>query len=133
MKNDFLCPYCKGKLNVKGSIVLSIRKEDQKRGLLFLSTNLGNYETTTHSTFKLNEGEHLDILCPMCHANLQAIEIDENLAKVLMTDESQKVYEIVFSEIAGEHATYKLVDHMMESYGEHTDHYVNHFGAKSKL
>ena len=133
MKNDFLCPYCKGKLNVKGNMVLSIKKEDQKRGLLFLSPNLGNYETTTNPSFKIKEGEHLDILCPMCHANLQAIEFDENLAKVLMTDDSQKVYEIVFSEIAGEHATYKLVDHMLESYGEHTDQYVNHFGAKSKL
>lgn len=133
MKNDFLCPYCKGKLNVKGNIVLSVRTESQQRGLVFLSPKLGNYETTTNSSFSMKDGEHLDFFCPICHSNLAAIEIDENLARVFMTDESQKVYEIVFSEIAGEHCTYKLVDHMIESYGEHVEHYVNHFGAKSNF
>lgn len=133
MKNDFLCPYCKGKLNIEGNIVLSVRTESQKRGLVFLSPSLGNYETTTHPSFEMKEGEHLDFFCPICHANLAAIEFDDNLAKVFMTDESQKVYEIVFSEIAGEHCTYKLVDHMIESYGEHKNQYVNHFGAKPNM
>jgi len=133
MKNDFLCPFCKGVLNVKNNIVLAVRTESQKRGLVFISPKLGNYETTTHPTFHMKEGEHLDILCPMCHANLQAIAIDKNLARILMMDEAQKVYEIVFSEIAGEHCTYKLVDHMIESYGEDQNQYVNHFGAKSNL
>lgn len=133
MKNDFLCPYCKGKLNVKSNLILAVRTESQKRGLILLSPKLGNYQIATHPTFQLKEGEHLEIFCPMCHANLKAIEIDENLAKIIMTDESQKVYEIVFSEIAGEHCTYKLVDSMMESYGEHQSNYVNHFGAKARL
>ena len=133
MKNDFLCPYCKGKLKVKENIVLTVRTEDQQRGLVFISPKLGNYETTTNPNFKLKKGEHLDILCPMCHANLQAMEINENLAKIFMTDESQKVYEIIFSEIAGEHCTYKLVDHMVESYGEHKSNYVNFFGAKPNM
>ncbi|MCB0743924.1 MAG: hypothetical protein KDC52_11190 [Ignavibacteriae bacterium] len=133
MKNDFLCPYCKGKLNVKGNIVLSVHTASNKLGLVFLSPKLGNYETTKHPKFEIKKGEHLDFFCPICHANLAAIEFNENLAKIFMTDENQKVYEIVFSEIAGEHCTYKLVDHMIESYGEHTDNYVNHFGAKSRL
>jgi uncharacterized protein YbaR (Trm112 family) len=133
MKKDYLCPYCKGQLKVNKNIVLSVHTESQKVGLIFLSPELGNYKRLTHPSFEIKEGEHLDIFCPICHANLQAIEFDENLAKVFMTDESQKVYEIVFSEIAGEHCTYKLVDSMIESYGEHNDHYVNHFGAKSNL
>ncbi|MDX1699753.1 MAG: hypothetical protein R3250_03995 [Melioribacteraceae bacterium] len=133
MKNNFLCPYCKGVLNVKENIVLTVRTQKLERGLVFISPKLGNYETTTHPTFKLEEGEHLDILCPMCHANLQAIAVNENLARILMTDESQKVYEIIFSEIAGEHCTYKLVDHMIESYGEHKNNYVNYFGAKPNM
>lgn len=133
MKKDYLCPYCKGKLNVNQNIVLSVHTESQKVGLIFLSPELGNYKRTTHPSFKVKEGEHLDIFCPICHANLQAIEFDQNLAKVYMTDESQKVYEIVFSEIAGEHCTYKLVDHNFESFGEHQNQYVNHFGAKSRF
>ncbi len=131
MKNDFLCPYCKGKLNIKGNIVLSVHTESNKNGLVFLSPKLGNYETIKHPKFEIKDGEHLDFFCPICHANLAAIEFSENLAKIFMTDESQKVYEIVFSEIAGEHCTYKLVDSMIESYGENLDKYVNHFGAKS--
>ena len=133
MKKDYLCPYCKGKLNVNKNIVLSVHTESNNRGLIFISPELGNYKTITHPSFEIKEGEHLDIFCPICHANLQAIEIDKNLAKVMMMDESQKVYEIVFSEIAGEHCTYKLVDQSIESYGEHTEHYRNHFGAKSNF
>ncbi|MBK7106369.1 MAG: hypothetical protein IPH62_13905 [Ignavibacteriae bacterium] len=133
MKNNYLCPYCKGQLNVKSNIVLAVRTEAQKRGLILLSSKLGNYQVTTHPSFQLKEGEHLEIFCPMCHANLKAIEFDDNLAKMFMMDESQKVYEIIFSEIAGEHCTYKLVDSMIESYGEHQNNYVNHFGAKARL
>lgn len=133
MKKDYLCPYCKGKLNVNKNIVLSVHAESNKLGLLFLSPELGDYKTITHPSFSIKEGEHLEIFCPICHANLKAIDLDDNLAKVMMVDESKKVYEIVFSEIAGEHSTYKLVDHMIESYGEHVDHYRNHFGAKSNF
>jgi uncharacterized protein YbaR (Trm112 family) len=133
MKNDYLCPYCKGKLNVKGNIVLAVRNEAQQRGLIFLSPKIGNYESFTHSSFKLKEGEQLEIFCPMCHANLKAIEFDEHLAKISMMDESQKVYEIVFSEIVGEHCTYKLVEHSVESYGEDKNQYVNFFGAKNRM
>lgn len=134
MKNDFICPYCKGKLNVKDNIVLSARTNDQRRGLIFLSPSLGNYETSTNPSFEIKEGEHLEILCPMCHANLKAIEYDENLARVFITDDNQRVYEILFSEIVGEHCTYKLTDHYIESYGEHKNHYsINYFGAKANI
>ena len=133
MKNDFLCPYCKGLLNVRDYIVLSVNTGSGKKGMVFLSPKLGNYDTITHPDFKIKKGEHLDYFCPICHANLAAIEFNENLAKVFMTDESQKVYEIVFSEIAGEHCTYKLVDSHIESYGESSRKYMNFFGAKSNI
>ena len=133
MKNDYLCPYCKGKLNVKGNIVLAVRNQAQQRGLIFLNPKIGNYSSSTHPSFKLKEGEQLEIFCPMCHANLKAIEFDEHLAKISMMDESQKVYEIVFSEIVGEHCTYKLVEHSVESYGEDKNQYVNFFGAKNRM
>ena len=133
MKKDYLCPYCKGKLNVKRNIVLAVRNEAQQRGLIFLSAKIGNYESTTHPSFTIKEGEQLEIFCPMCHANLKAIEFDEHLAKVSMMDESQKVYEIVFSEIVGEHCTYKLVEHSVESYGEDKNQYTNFFGPKNRM
>jgi len=85
------------------------------------------------SSFTVKEGEQLEIFCPMCHANLKAIEFDEHLAKISMMDESQKVYEIVFSEIVGEHCTYKLVEHSVESYGEDKNQYTNFFGPKNRM
>lgn len=133
MKNDYICPYCQGKLNIKTNIVLSVRNEAQQRGLIFLSPKIGNYESATHPSFTIKEGEQLEIFCPICHANLKAIEFDKHLAKISMMDESQKVYEIVFSEIVGEHCTYKLVKHSIESYGKDKNQYMNFFGAKNRM
>ena len=62
------------------------------------------------------------------YSNLAALEINENLVKVLMTDDNKRVYEIVFSGIAGEHCTYKLKDGQLEVYSEDSERYRNFFG-----
>ncbi len=132
MAKDFICPYCKGKLNIDNDILLSVRNHEAKRGLISLSPEIGNYKTKTHSSFKLSEGERNDFFCPICHANLAALEFNENLVKVLMTDENQQVYEILFSGIEGERCTYKLHDQDIESFGEDSQNYMNHFGEFPK-
>jgi uncharacterized protein YbaR (Trm112 family) len=128
MAQDFICPYCKGKLNVKGFIVFSVKTKEDKRGLIFVSPELGNYQTFTHPSFRISKGEQHEFLCPICHSNLAAIEVNENLVKVLMTGENGKVYEILFSGIAGEKCTYKLKDGQLEVYGEDSERYRNFFG-----
>ncbi len=133
MGNDFICPYCKGKLNMKGNIILAVRKEDDKRGLLCLSPKLGNYKTETHPDFKLTDGEEIEIYCPMCHSNLAALEINEHLEKILMVDSNHTVYQILFSGIAGEHCTYKIKEHGVESFGEDSQTYMNFFGEFPKF
>ena len=128
MAHDFRCPYCKGVLNVENRIVFSVKTIQGSRGLIFLNPELGNYQTITHPDFKVAEGELNQYLCPICHSNLAALEINKNLVKVLMVNDNQRVYEILFSGIAGEHCTYKLKDSELEAFGEDSDKYQNFFG-----
>jgi len=129
MKNDYLCPYCRGYLKVGNNIIFAIRTQAQERGLLLLSPELGNYRISKHSTLKLIDGERVETFCPMCHSNLRAINVNKNLAEVIMVDEEGEQYEIFFSEIVGEHSTYKIHDSDIESYGDDTADYMNYFGS----
>lgn len=130
MGNNFLCPYCKNYLNVDGKIIFSFKSESGKEGLVSLSPKIGNYKTTYHPNTVPEEGKQLDIYCPVCHANLKAIDIDEHLARVFMMDLNQKIHEIYFSDIVGEHCTYKVKDHKVEAYfGEDCERYMNFWGT----
>ena len=133
MAQDFHCPYCRGILNIQDKIVFSVKTKSGVRGLIFLSPELGNYQTITNPSFDVKEGELHHYLCPICHANLAALEINQNLVKVLLTDEHKKVYEILFSGIAGEHCTYKLKADELEIFGEDADNYQNFFGEGPKF
>ncbi len=129
MKNEYLCPYCRGHLKVGNNIIFSVRTKDNKRGLLLLSPELGNYRCTNHKSLNLIEGEKVETFCPICHSNLKAININRNLAEVIMVDESGEQYEIYFSEIVGEHSTYKIQDSDVESFGDDSGDYMNYFGV----
>jgi hypothetical protein len=60
---------------------------------------------------------------------LKAINVNTNLAEIIMLDEDGKEYQIYFSEIVGEHVTFKIKDADMESFGEDSEGYVNFFGV----
>ncbi|MBU1098717.1 MAG: hypothetical protein KKB34_19765 [Bacteroidetes bacterium] len=132
MGNDFICPYCKGFLNIEGNIILSLKAHDGKVGLISLSPELGNYRKKTNPTFIPEKGDQTEFFCPVCHSNLAALEFNKNLVKVLMRDDNQAVYEILFSGVEGEHCTYKIKDHDIESYGESSNQYMNYFGEFPK-
>jgi uncharacterized protein YbaR (Trm112 family) len=129
MKNEYLCPYCRGHLKVGNNIIFAVRTKSQARGLLLLSPELGNYRCNNHESLELVEGERVETFCPMCHSNLRAINVNKNLAEVIMVDEEGEQYEIYFSEIVGEHSTYKITDSDIESYGDDSDDYMNYFGS----
>lgn len=132
-ENDFLCPYCRGQLKPHNKIILSARKETGKRGLILFSPRLGEYDLLFHDTFRLQDGEHVDMLCPLCHANLTDHTIHQNLARIKMIDSSGKEFDIYFSEIVGEKCTYKISsDQQMESFGEDAGDYGNYWGAAPK-
>ena len=127
--NDFLCPYCRGHLKPHNKVVLSARKNSGKRGIILFNPQLGEYDILFHHTFRLENGEHLDILCPLCHANLTDQTISKNLARIKMIDNAGEEYDIYFSEIFGEKCTYKISrDKKVQSFGEDAQDYQNFWG-----
>jgi Zn finger protein HypA/HybF involved in hydrogenase expression len=131
-KNDFLCPHCRGHLRPNNKIILSARTPDNKVGLILLSPELGEYSVVKHDSFKLKEGEHINIFCPVCHADLGAYHENKNLAKIIMIDEKGIESDIVFSEIAGQKSTCKIHGDQIEDFGEDASIYTNLWGATPK-
>ncbi len=133
-ENDFLCPYCRGQLKPHNKVILSGRNESGKRGMLLFNPQLGQYDIIHHGTFTLREGEHMDILCPLCHANLTDQSIDKNLARIKMIDTKGKEFDIYFSEIVGLKCTYKISSDKkeVESFGEDADEYRNYWGESPR-
>jgi len=129
---NFLCPKCRAQLVPNRKIVLLAKPSEGPSGLLLLSPNLGEYSATTHTAFKLEDGEKVDIFCPVCHANLGDYMDHKNLARVIMVDDTAKEYDIVFSEIIGQHSTYKIHGDDVEAFGEDAEIYTNFWGEMPK-
>ena len=126
--NEIICPYCRGNLRIDNDIVFAVRTHDHQRGLLFVSPTLGNYQYRKHPDLDIKEGDQLETFCPICHSNLKAINVNNNLAEVIMVDKTGKESQVYFSEIVGEQVTFKIDDSHLESYGEDTEGYINFFG-----
>ena len=108
MAVEYICKICRGHLNVKTSIVLAAsRLHSSIRGLVFLNPEIGNYTTTTHPTFTIQEGEEYIYNCPICHSQLNSTKY-KHLVRIIMIDENGKEFDIYFSGIAGEKCTYKI-------------------------
>lgn len=122
MNNNYLCPICKSHVNIGNAVVISAKSPDNEKGLIFLDAEVGNYTKTTHPEFKLKQGVEYKFYCPVCHAKLNTQE-NQHLVKLLMTDESGKESEIIFSNIIGEQCTFKIKDKKAEAYGPDADKY----------
>jgi len=127
-EHNFLCPKCRAQLVPNKKIVLLAKTTNGPSGLLLLSPKLGEYSATTHAAFKLQDGEKVDIFCPVCHEDLGDYMDNQNLARVIMVDENGEEYDIVFSEIIGQHSTYKIHGDDVESFGEDAELYTNFWG-----
>jgi hypothetical protein len=127
MATEYLCKVCRGVLNVKTSIILAAQKENSaKRGLIYLNPELGNYTTTTHASFTINEGEEYIYTCPICHSQLNSAKY-KHLVRILMIDEEGKEFNIYFSGIAGEKCTFKLRGAKIETKGPDAKLYSKYF------
>lgn len=108
MKKDYLCPKCKSKLCVDNYVVLTVKKLTGEGGVVFLSPELGDYSHVKNASLNFEEGEKVDVFCPVCNENLISVH-EQNLAKLFLEDdESGKYISILFSVIFGEKATYKI-------------------------
>jgi len=131
MKADFICPKCNGHLLVGDNIILAAKsRKENKSGMILLSPDVGNYARIIHPTFILEEGEGMEFFCPICHANLIASDVDNNLVKIIMVDEQNGQYEIYFSGVSGERCTYKVSKEKVEQFGDTAEKYYKYFMAR---
>lgn len=121
--NDFICPECSGHIRVGDHIIFRVRNKEKQTALLLLSPQIGNYSSIKHPSFKFSPGEKLDFFCPLCSKSLKS-DIHENLARVTMIDETGKQFDVYFSQVAGEHSTYKTDGVSVQSAGEDAGKYT---------
>ena len=129
MKDNYLCPHCRGHLNTNDYIIFSSRTSKGGLGLILLHQTLGDYSVTAHPLFEYEVGEKLQFYCPICHKEL-ASDVHENLAKILLIDESGNEFHILFSKVAGEKSTFKIIGDNVEVFGEHSDNYLDLLGMR---
>lgn len=124
MALNYLCPHCNGYISKGENIYFSVRTPDFKVGLISLHTEVGKYSIDKHSEFNFDDGELLDFYCPICHAELAA-KAHTNLAKIVMIDEKNNQFEILFSKTAGKKSTYKVIGETMEIFGDDSAEYID--------
>jgi len=130
MKKSFICPKCKGYLNVGEHIIIGAKSENKNSGLILFNPEIGNYTTKINSEFKINPGEKVDFFCPICNKKLCS-DIHDDLSKIIMIDTDNKRYEILFSKIAGEKSTYKIIGESIEVYGNDHSNYIDFINLSS--
>jgi uncharacterized protein YbaR (Trm112 family) len=128
MEKSFYCPFCHGQLYINERIVFSAKSDAGNYGLILLTPDLGDYRIMKHPDFKITAGEHVDFFCPICHSNLIVDKENKFFTRVLMLDAGEE-YEILFSQIAGEKATYVIGEKSFRAYGRDADENTNFWGA----
>ncbi len=127
MAIEYLCKMCKGHLKVKTSIILAASKmNSSQKGLVLLDPELGNYTTTTHPPFKIDEGEEYTFTCPICHSQLNSGKY-KHLVRIIRVEEDGKEYDVYFSDIGGEKVTFKLGQDNIEIAGPDAPRYTKYF------
>jgi len=121
--NDFICPKCREHIRVGDQLIFKVKNLKKQSGLVLLSPQIGNYASVKHPTFEITKGEFLDFFCPVCNTSLKS-DIHPNLAHVIMIDEKGKSYDVFFSQVAGEHSTYKTYGDSVHIEGEHAGKYT---------
>lgn len=105
--NDFICPACKGFLRVGDHLILKMKNSKKQSSILLLSPQIGNYTTIKHPSFETKAGEYIEFYCPLCNSSLNS-DIHQNLAHLTLIEENGKRADVYFSQITGEHSTFKI-------------------------
>lgn len=128
MKKSYLCPSCNSHLMLRDDIILTVFKSDSQKGLVLLSSEIGNYDYIyDKESIKLSLGDKVDVHCPVCTFNLGVDHEYKNLAKILMVDENGNKSFIYFSRIMGEQATFKVEGKKVDKFGQDSANY-NYWG-----
>jgi hypothetical protein len=121
MSLSYFCPKCDSLLNPNVRVVV-IAQYREKRGILLMNSQPGNYQVICDKGFclKVAKGEAVDFFCPVCHASL-ASEAHPNFAelKIVNTEmDEHKRCLLLFSRISEEHATFLYDGKSVKEFGE---------------
>lgn len=130
MNRNYICPKCEGRLLVGGFVILTVTTKDNKRGLILLSPQLGDYTRVIHPSFQIEKGEEVDFSCPLCQSNLGAHDVDKRLVRLILIDENSEKHEIFFSGIEGEKCTYQISEKRYEKFGSSWEIYDMYFRTR---
>lgn len=125
MKVTYLCPHCRGAINAGNNIILSARTKAKKVGLILLHEEIGNYSSEQSSSLSVEEGEVVDLFCPVCHESLN-IPMKDSLAKYIRLDDNCNECYIIISRKYGEKITFKVDENKhIETYGEKISRFID--------
>jgi len=128
MTNDFICPSCSGHLVVNDYLVLSVKTPANVKGLIFLSPQIGDYSSYKHPAFEVNDGEAVEVYCPLCAFDLRMRSIHENLVRIVLVNDDVANDDVYFSCVVGEQCTFMVREgKMLESHGNAYLKYLNKF------
>lgn len=125
MKNNFICPHCRGHIKVGEHVIFSAKDENDNSGLLLLSPEIGNYTIAKHEDFEIKDGDKIGLFCPICHEKLIKRFSDTDLAHIIMVDENKEEHNIFFSGIVGEHSTFKVKEGKVEKFGKDAHKFID--------
>ena len=116
--NDYLCPKCKGHLNVGDQLVFATTTKKRHKGLLLLSPKVGEYNYQHHDKFSLEDGELVDFSCPICQSDLTSNERKDHAMIWMVGVEDNMEYDLYFSRVKGNRSTYVVAQDNVEMFGE---------------
>ena len=122
--NQYNCPYCTAYLNVNGFVALTIKQKHGNSGIILMSEELGDYSIHLNPNLNIEPGEKTDFYCPSCSRSLEFKE-DQNMVRILKTDENNEQFTVVFSAVFGERSTYQISEERHLSFGEHAMKYLD--------
>ena len=116
--NDYICPQCKGHLNVGGYLVFATQTQRKHKGLIMMSPVVGEYKYLHHDKFQLGKGEMVDFECPICQTDLTSEKSKDHAMIYMVGDEDHMEYELYFSKKAGKQSTYVVAQDNIEAFGD---------------
>lgn len=106
MEWKYSCPLCTAILNPGPNIIL-LGRQQGREALLAFHPEPGNYEVAIPYNLTIKAREVWEFFCPVCHESLTAAD-ESNLSALDMTDGEGHWHKVVFSRVAGEHATFVI-------------------------
>jgi hypothetical protein len=123
MNWSYCCPHCQAMLNPDRTILL-IGVQEDRRCLIGLHPEPGNYEVHVPPGIDLRDGLSWDLLCPVCHESLATNDI-ETLCALDLLEEGGDRYRVFFSRVRGERVTFIVAGRRIErSFGEEAPKYT---------